>query len=329
MQILASKFLGNPPKITSNIFFVTGDDDFLVDKTISYLKGKLVNKETEIINLYGDSCEIGEIFQSLENLSFLYKKKLILLKHFNKILQKKRKAVLEYLNKEIPRDINFILTSDKFDKRNKTTSTLFKKHLAIDCKKPYGASDVIRFLKNTNLKFTNDAFGEFAHNVELNFATINKECEKLFLLFGNKTSIKSSDIKYYLLGSKNHNIFGLQNYLGVKNISNSLNLIEELIAHGTSEIMIIGMLTKFFITIYKVVCLKKKYSDFEITSEYLKEVYPVFRKNYLKFAGNYTKKELLQIFLLLLETDGSLKSVSVDKKLLLELLVAKICRSIK
>ena len=100
-----------------------------------------------------------------------------------------------------------------------------------------------------------------------------------------------------------------------------------MILNNESAIFIIAMLTRFFSLIWKVVALRKKnLSDSEITTRHLMEIYIKYRSDYIKFASNYSKKDIEKVFSMLLQTDVDLKSLNTKEEIILETLIYNICK---
>ncbi len=330
MVILADKFLKDKAIKSSPLTLVYGQDSFLVELVVKKAQSLCDADNTEVVKLYGDETSAQELFATLESFSFLYPQKFVLLSYFNKMASKAEKdKVLDYLAKGLPQGIVLVITADKFDKRSKSCAKICKSCVEVNCKKPYGVGDVIKYLRQTKLQFTNDALQAFARSVELDFAQIAKECEKLYLLFGHKSSIKAGDVKTYLLGFREHSVFELQNCLGERQCGKALEYLDQLLASGTAGVMVVGVLARFFASLYKVVALRTQHTDAEIASEYLPEVHSFFRKDYLAFAKRYNKKEVLQIFSLLHRADCLLKSSPLPAKVVLRSTIVRACRRIR
>ena len=330
MVIFADKFLKDKSVKISPLTLIYGEDSYLRGAVAKKIEALCDAKKTEFVSLYGDETTAQELFATLESFSFLHTQKFILLHYFDKMPSKSDKdKVLAYLAQGLPQGVILVIISDKFDRRNKDCATLSKKYPAINCKKPYGVGDVIRYLQATKLQLTNDALRAFARSVELDYAQIAKECEKLYLLFGNQKSIKEKDVKTYLLGFREHSVFELQNCLGERRCGKALEYLDQLMAAGTAGVMVVGVLFRFFSSLYKVVALKGQYTGAEIAAEYLPEVHSFFRKDYLAYANKYTKKEVLQIFSLLHNADCLLKSSPLPAKVVLRSTIVRACRRIR
>ncbi len=330
MVIFADKFLKDNTIKSSPLTLVYGEDCYLREVVVKKARSLCEADKTEFVSLYGDETTAQELFATLEGFSFLYPQKFVVLHYFNKMSSKSDKdKVLEYLWQGLPQGIVLVITADKFDKRNKDCAKLCKKFPAINCKKPYGVGDVIKYLQSTKLQFTNDALQAFARSVELDYAQISKECEKLFVLFGNKKSIKEADVKTYLLGFREHSVFELQNCLGQRRCGKALEYLDQLMSSGTAGVMVVGVLYRFYSSLYKVVALRGQHTDAEIAADYLPEVHSFFRKDYLAYGKKYNKKEVLQIFGLLHNADCLLKSSPLPAKVVLRSTIVRVCRRIR
>ena len=330
MLVYADKYLKDKSLASTPLTLVNGDDSYLMSRVVKRAESLCDAKATEFVKLYGDETEAQEFFSALESISFFSSDKFVLLNYFNKINSKSdRDKILQYLAQGVPTNVSVVITADKFDKRDKNCAKLCKEHLEVSCKKPYNSGEVIKYLKATGLKFTDEALQLFARSVELDYAQISKECEKLFLLFGKEETITAEAIGKYLLGSREHSVFELQNCLGDRKCGRALLFLEQILENGASGVMIVGVLFRFFNILFKVVALRDKYNDSEILANHLGEVHAYFRKDYLAYGRKYSKKEILQIFLLLQKADRLLKSSAINQRVVLRNIVVKICRRIR
>jgi len=104
-----------------------------------------------------------------------------------------------------------------------------------------------------------------------------------------------------------------------------MRILENLLANDISPILIIIMLTKFFKTIGTILTSQNDQNDKEIENN-MTGFYRV--SNLIRQASKFKLNDFPKIFHILLDTDYKLKSLSINKKIILELMIYRICRNV-
>jgi DNA polymerase III subunit delta len=332
------EFLAKFPTLRRQpVYAVVGSDTFnseIVVKTILEKYETAGASDFDSAVLHSDSDAVATAIDHLETMPFLAKYKIVVVKEFDKYSAKETEPFKSYLQNPASTSI-LIITAEKLDARTVFYKTLIKSGTVIECKPPYSANDILRWLRveisKQNIKMEAEAQQYFANSIEMDYRIAAMELEKVILYTKNAGFIRLSDVRNCIGISKKNKIFDLQNALGSKNTTLALQVLENLIAHeDTSKIGVFTtvMLTRFFTTIWKVhACRDRNLSDQEITNHHLPEVFFSFRRDYLKYAGNYNQAALRKVFSLLLQTDIDLKSLGVRPEILLEMLIYKIIQA--
>ena len=330
------EFLKNPQKIEStNAFLIYGPENFYKDKILSKIENHFTDetsRDFDHITFYGDECSGTEIVEQLESLPFLAETKVVVIKNYDKMIAQKADLIATYLQNQMQTSI-LIIVAEKIDKR-KSAGKLISQHcLNIECKQPYNSSELVRWLRDAQRarKFTmeNSAVNLFANSIETNYFVANNELEKLLIYTKNARNITVEDVENVIGKTKTNTVFELQNSLGQKNLKKALTIIENMFSSTDDKIgiFVISMLTRFFLTIWKVNALQlHNLSNSEITSRHLNEVFYKFRGDYIDYASHFSRTEVKQIFSLLLKADAELKSLPLTEKIILEPLIINICR---
>ncbi|MFC1887523.1 DNA polymerase III subunit delta, partial [Candidatus Cloacimonadota bacterium] len=216
-------------------FFLFGSEYFLKDKILEILLKKFSDKESEqfdTVKLYADETNSANIIEQLEMNSFLSDFKLIIVKNFDKLTNKDKDAIAQYLKNPVETSI-LILDSEKLDKRVNSYKIITQNSISIQCRSPYGVQDILAWLRNElsgkNIRMDHETANLFANYIEPDYLVASNELEKLIIASKNKHIITREDVAECVGRSKSNSIFDLQNALGRKDLKSSLIILENLL----------------------------------------------------------------------------------------------------
>ena len=121
-------------------------------------------------------------------------------------------------------------------------------------------SDWIKyFLKQRNIKFTNDALENYIENYGDSITHVMNEIEK-DILFINKDIINGEVLNRHISGSKIYSLWQLQDCLGSKKLFESIKIVNSLKEHGIRVQQIINNSVAFFqqLLFYKIGSFNQK-----------------------------------------------------------------------
>jgi len=319
----------------SPVYYIFGPEHYLKDQVLKEITKRFSepgSEDFDLIILHADSNSAVDALEQLESMPFLAKYKLVIFKNFDVLKASDKMLIAEYVKDNVPSSI-LVLTADKIDERIKANKMISEKSIKIICRSPYNSSDILRWLnielRKKNISMDNDSKELFTRSIELDYNLAKNELEKLILLTKDKGHISIENVRESVGKSKVNKVYDLQNEIGMRNLKNSLSILENMISYNESAVFIIIMLTSFFRTLWRVKALQKKnLSDSEIQNRYLPEIYYKFRSDYINYAKNYSYKALRDIFALLLQADIDAKSLNLKDSVILEMLVYKICKTV-
>ena len=326
------EFFKNYKKIYSELYLFYGNDDHLKSESIDLLYQKYMKKSAEDFDyhvLYGDEVNSSQIMDYLQQPPILNKKKLVVVKNFDKLSRSDKNKLSDYADDPIKSSI-LLLKAEKLD-NTKALKNIKKKSIAVQCRKPYSSKDISMWLFNKlrelNLRIDRQAAQIFADSVDLDFSIAESELEKLITYIGKRKNITKEDVLECTGKSRTNNIFELQNAIGARNIKKTFRIAANMLENNENAIFIVVMLTRFFTQLWTIKALRKKNHSFkEIEKQYLKNIFWMFRSDYIDFSKNYTLTQIRKIFEYLLTTDTKLKSTDIKEEVLIEILIYKILR---
>ena len=320
-------------KIPQNpVYLIYGEENYLKDKVEKAILNKFIEvDEIDKIVLYGDKSKVSiAILEELEMRPFLSDYRVVVLKNFEQMSPSGQKRILRYCQNPVETSI-LLLTSQKSDLKTAVLKKIAEKSISINCRKPYNFSDILKWLnielRNKNINIEPKAATLFAGSIELNYNIAANELEKLLIYTKDTHNISYDDVLASVGQNSVKNVFDLQNTLGERNLKESLRLMENMLQNQVSEILIISMLTRYFLLILKILALKKQnIGENEIMEKHMWEVFRNFRRGYIEAANHYNRKEIQNVFAALLKADTDLKSKAKLEKVIMTTMIFEICQ---
>ena len=317
-------------------YLIYGPEDYLKDKVLKTITEKFKtpgSEEFDVITIYGDESLSVNVLEQLEMMPFIAKHRLVILKNFDKMIASEKNLIAKYIENPVQTSI-LILTAEKNDERIIANRTISEKAVNINCRSPYNADDIAKWLraelKERNINMDNESISLFSNSIETDYLIAANELEKLIIYTKNSGNITLNDVIESVGKSRTNTIFELQNYIGNRNLTKSLSILENILSNEDPKkitIFIIAMLTRFFSQIWKVLALRNKnISDSEITTRHLTEIFYRYRDDYIKYANNYPGEAIKKVFSMLLQADVDLKSLNTKEEIILETLIYNICK---
>ncbi len=330
-NILAYEFLRKKPKISSLLYLIFGADEFQKEQVLKYIKKSLITKETEDFDFsffYGNETSGEEIIEQLEMIPFMSEHRLVILKDYDKLKKSDLELLSDYCSNQNDSTI-LVLTAVKPDMRLALSKKIKKQGILIECKAPYSPRDIVTWLNRElvaeNIRMEGRAISLFSQIIETDYQIASNELDKLLIFIGERKNITYEDVMKCVGNSRVNSIFEFQNAIGGIDKIKSFKILENMINNKEVLVFIIVMLNRFFIIIWKIQALRvRRHTDREISANYLKEITPYFRKDYLNYSKNFTRKSLIKIFNALTETDFQIKSTNIEERILATMLLEKI-----
>ncbi len=260
---------------------------------------------------------------------FLSDFKVVVVRGFDQLKDKDKTKVAEYIHK-IPASSILIVHCEKI-KRTTKIFKAFDKYTTISAKQPAGYWELEKWLgaelRKLKIRSSMDTISLFSSKIEADYYTAFNELEKLLIYIGDKKILTRQDVETCMENNRASSIFELQNAIGRRDKKRALFILHNYLEaeEGKNSILLIVMLTRFFQIIWKVKYLQvQNFSVSEIQSNYLKEVHPTFKKDYITYANNFARIKMSKVFDLLLEADYKLKSTDIAVNVLLSNLIISI-----
>lgn len=310
-------------------YLLLGSDAFLVDSIADGIRNALKSSSSaDLVIIYGDEVKAAQLNDLLDTYSIFSSAKLILLRNAGALEQKELDCLAAYFGSPAETQ-SLIIAADKIDARISGWKKIKDHCQIVVCDPPRWGGNmsawIERELKKMGKTMSSNAKELFASRIELDYANASNELQKLSLLSGDSRQISEADVIRSLGSSRVGTQIDFFRSLGRRQIKQCLELLDRMLSSDWEPLQILGMLSRFYSQIYRILLLKKNHiSTAEIVSKHLQDLFPNQKQEYVNFSANYELAGMAKIYAILIETDYKLKSSSAAGSILLTMCVLKI-----
>jgi DNA polymerase-3 subunit delta len=310
------------------VYFFLGEDSYsieagsaLVEEAVKPMIESDFDKET----FYGEDKNLNDILNFASAFPFGSGKKLIILKEFEKIKDKKQLA--SYVNS--PQDFTVLIIINNGTVSNLDTEpykSLIKNKYIFEGKELKGENLVEWLTENVKLKgkfLTSENARLLIDIVGENREMLEAQLEKIFVFLNDTKEITLDSIKSLSTSLKEYNIFDLQNAIGKKDKALTLKIAYNMLDKGAEPTYILHMLTRYFTGLSRVNELTAKKIPDQAAARIV-GTHPFYYKDHVKARKIYTDSSLYRIVQSLLKADLSVKTTSSDNKTIITILISEI-----
>ncbi len=338
------------------ILLLFGEEEFLLEsayeKLISSMFPNRANEfDFEVFD--GESANLESVVDSCLSYPFISEKRVVVVKNFEllapgKTLKKndEYKSFAKYLDSPQPTTVLIIKTKNSklngfaaAKKSNKTTNInkilkaakfpydrLLEEYEWIEYPKMYENSFpawITQKAKESGKSISSEAVEFLIAQTNLDLRSINNELEKAVIYVQQKKHIDLNDLTFVMGASHKYNVFELQKSIGKKDLTTSLNIIERMLTHEQQEMLILTIITRYFVILWKLLEIAgKNMNNYEIAQKI--GVSPYFVPEYLDALGLYKPAEIDNALIQLTKTDEILKSSSQESIYTIQQMVIEI-----
>ena len=308
------------------VYFLYGDEDFLIDEVVDEIVATGLDPSTKGFNLdvvHGNEKDGKDIVSVASSFPMMGNRRVVVVKDFDRVPNKE--LLQPYLEQPSPSTC-LVLVAAKPDTRKKPYPFL-KQHSAggefarlYDNEIPAWIQHRVKSLKRSIAPEASELLQAYVGN---SLREIANQIEKLFIAVGEKATIEMEDVEAVVGVSKEYTVFELTKMVGEKNLRRAMEIVERMLDNGESPQMIIVMLTRHFIILAKLRELRTgAKSDFELAGAV--RVSPFFVKEYLAHLRHYDTAGIDNAFLALADADRELKSAPTDPKVVMDVMLCEI-----
>jgi DNA polymerase III subunit delta len=308
------------------VYLFYGEEKFQIDKAVSLLIEKAIDKNLIQLSVEKYSCndvDSETIVTSALSIPMLAERKVIIVKDYEKINDSK---ALQFYFQHPSQSTILILISETIDKRKGVFTKAVQNGIMVKSEF-LKKGDIVNWIitkVSESGKTIEPQVAEMLFDLKGNsLLEINTEIEKLLTYALEKKSITAEDILVVTGSTKEFNVFELSNAIGRNDKIVTLQILENLLNQNVEPLFILAMLSRHFIILWKVSCLKKQTKGMnEIAT--MVQINPYFVKDYMAQTEKFSMARIEFCLKLLLETDLLLKSVNLSRRLIVENLLCQM-----
>ena len=310
------------------LYFFYGDETFLIEKTVEQLKEKLLDQSLASFNLtvfYGRESTSHDIINAAKTLPLQGDYRLVLVKEADQ-LKSPWKDFASYFAQPVLSTC-LIFCADKMVLKSALLATFKKQGIPVRFYHPYDRDIpgwIRNFSRDLNKKMSGEAVALLNAELDNDLQTIYNEIEKIATYVGERPVIEREDVKQVIAPSRGMSIFTLTDCIASKDVEGALRSLKHLLGEGEYPLKILMMITRQVRLLARAKEMVQNgcaQGDVGKTLGIRDFYLNVFIKQVRAFSLSHAES----YFSLLFYADWKLKSSRVDKRLLLEDLITRLC----
>lgn len=327
------------------VLLMFGEEDFLLDEALTALIGAAVEQngmeQFNFDSFDGSDVTPEALVEMASAFPMMAERRIVAIRHFDKMNvgrgkdAEKKSPLTSYLRNPSPSTL-LILATDAEELNGLKAAISAPKHQDKAKKKlaalkfPYNLllqnHEWIEFpkikesalpswtanrFKALGREITPDACELLVAQAGESVRDLHNEIQKIITFAPNKQRLSREDITEVIGVSKNYNIFELQRAVGSRQLSKALEITQRMLVAERQELMIISMLTRYFMILWKLSeATQQTQNAFELSKAV--DVNSYFIPEYLAAMREYPRSTIERAFYALCDADVVIKSSSAE-----------------
>lgn len=327
-------------KIGSAYLFF-GQEEYLMDMAIDELKKKYIEESFETINyvkIEGKNCDLQTLINACETLPFMSEKKIVLVNDISAFMDNIKDRFEKEFYDYIDRLGDFLClifmdNTSSIRKNSKIYKHLNKDNRVVDFSKLEG-QDLNRWIERilkkhdkemslSNINYFIERSSYRSRNIDIRLFDLENELLKV-VDHSKHRELSREDIDQVLVKSIDTNIFELLNAINRRDSESAIEIFDDMYMANEPVLRILYMITRQF----RLILSYKLYKDKGYGDNKVQEKLQIKNYEFGKIRSQSSKfqiKELEDIMEYLLNIDIQTKTTTTDQKLLVEMLLIKLC----
>lgn len=327
-----------------NIYLLYGREYYLIDNAIKNFKESLnesmIDFNLDIID--GKDVFLDQLLSSIETLPFMDDKKITIVKDFELLKGKRKnfsegdeKYFIDYLDNISDSTVLVFVVYGEVDKRKKIVKKIQEKGIVFNCdkisdmdlfkwtKRKFESFDAI--IENSQVMYFIESQGYRDKNSDKTLSDLENEIIKISSFVGGENKVTNEIIDRLSQKKIENDIFKLIDYIGEKNSSSAMKILNDMINEGESVLGIFAMISRQFKIVLQVRNLQMDGVSINEICEKLSLRQFVVNKA-LKQSRNFSQEMIIDMLNFILENDFKIKNGLINDTLAIEILVSKYCQ---
>jgi DNA polymerase-3 subunit delta len=307
------------------VYLVVGPEEYQCRQAIELLKKHLVNPESQAFDysefIAGETA-IDEIIEAANTFPMISKRRVVIVNQAEKLNEAEQDSLADSI-KTMSLRSTLILFAPDLDRRKKFYKTLREGSCVAEFPKLKGPALehwAEAYTRKQGYRISSSAIKKIVDLAGSDLQTLATELEKLLLYAGNTKDVPDSAVEDLVRGSRQQSIFDLINAVGRHDRSGALKSLANLVSMGEHPLVVVVMLARYcrqVLIAQEGLLLGSSAREIGIAAQ----IPPYFLNDFLRQARSANPGSIRQMFVRLADIDRSLKSSSLDGRLLLENLI--------
>lgn len=311
------------------VYLFLGEEDFLKEEAVEILKAKFLSSETEELNysiFYGGEKDFNpqEMFNALNTMPFLSKKRMVVLKDADVVPLPVKEAVLSYLRNSKEASVFVIESSLPVIKGEFILAVSKMAHL-VYCRRLKDAEIDAWLVKKAHShgkKISPEAIKAVRENIPNDLRILSSNMDNIILYAGARQSVEKGDVDSVVGISPSHSAFDLIDRIEKKDIKGALRIFSVLKRDRKRETELLGLLGWNARTILRAKALLKIRNKEEVRRDL--GLNPRTFDQIVRYASSFKKDEIFTLMDEILGADIDIKT-GMPPAVIIEKLIVKMC----
>ncbi|MFD2369748.1 DNA polymerase III subunit delta [Brevibacillus sp. GCM10020057] len=319
------------------VYVLYGPESFLAEEFLTLAKREMIDPDFSDLNVSVYDCtetSLGDILQDAETLPFMGEHRLVIARQAYFLTGSKPQtkvesnpdALLDYMQN--PPDYTTLILhtqAEKLDERKKLVKTLQQRAKVIPFMQLKDAELygwVERQAGKYKATIRREQAMKLVERAGSELRLLDKELEKLALFVGDGGVITDEVIEQLGARTLEQDVFALIEQVATGRLDRALRMLYDSMKTGEEPIKLLALLARQFRMLLQVRQLAPRgYSQQQIAG--MIKMHPYAVKKAMEQARYFSEESLKRLLLMLAEDDFRMKSGQVDKRLALELFIAR------
>jgi DNA polymerase-3 subunit delta len=315
-------------KEVAPLYFLYGEESFLLEKTITCLKENLIDPNLLHFNLTvfnGRESTAQDILSSAKTHPLSGDYRMVVVKEADK-LKSSWNNFTPYFNQPLLSTC-LVFCGEKLPLKSNYLSAFKKNGVLVRFYHPY-EREIPGWIRNIaqsfNKKVSGNAVALLSTELENDLQTMFQEIEKIAAYVGDREVIEVDDVKEVVTVIQGASVFTLTDRIADKDGQGALFTLQKLLAAGEPPLKILTMITRQVRLLSRAnEMLEKGFSQAEVGRNL--GIRDFYLKDFIRRARVFSRFQGERSICSLFYTDWKLKSSRVDKKIVLEDLISGLC----
>ncbi len=316
------------------VYLFLGEEEFFLDSCLAALKNATLDDKAEAFNydlVFGEDTDAREILTLCETLPVFAARRLIAVKHIDKLRAPTLDAIQSYVGDPVTTTC-LALIGTKLDGRSKATQTLKKSAAVIDCS-PLSLRDIPTWIRqyasSIGLQVDEPAIALMANVCGRDLYTVKHEIDKLITYLVPQTHASLANVQALISGESTDSVFEICNAIGRHDPASALLTMRTVLNGGEPPLRLLALLTTQFRQLWKVQSLAQKLDGKRLSPDALAKaagLSPFRVRSLLSQVSQFSTQDLQAAFARIAEADSRLKGYGGQSPVtVLEALVMALC----